>query len=241
MLTLLWTLPICVMLFVNLRQITERLASGLNSDIPPGTVFEMKDGTLTNNLNEPLVFREENAVVIINAASSTLGLAEGENGIVINSTFFEEREGARSQSVNYKDAPNFRISREEAISAVTRWAPLVIFLGSLFVLVLMVLVFWGGLVATAIVYGFMLWLMFKIIKRPHRWRQTFVIAAYAATASTLTRMVLQAFGFFSALPDLIYLGFILWIAYDTYKGGSHEPKEGIVPDGPDVAGGSKPV
>src|SRR5690349_1634211 len=59
MLAVLWTLPLTILFFIGLRQVAGHLAEGLRNDIPPGTVFELKDGRLTNNLTTPLVFREK--------------------------------------------------------------------------------------------------------------------------------------------------------------------------------------
>lgn len=225
MLAVVWTLPLTVMFFIGLRQVTSRLAEGLRTDIPPGTVFEMKDGRLTNNLQAPLVFRERDAVVIVNTATTTLGLAEGEDGIVIDSESIVQQDGAKRETVSFHDAPEFKIGREELLEKIARWAPLALFLGALFVLIFMFLAFWVGIILNALLHGFALWLLFKVVKRPRPWREAFVASAYAATASVILRMVVHDSGPFAVLPDIVYWGFIAWIAYDAYKGGSHERKE----------------
>lgn len=229
MLVVIWTLPLTVMFFVGLREVTGRLSQGLRTDIPRGTVFEMKDGRLSNNLTDPLVFREKDAVVIVNTASSTLGLAEGEDGIVINADGIVQRDGERGEKVDFKDVPSFSMSRERLMEEVARWAPLALFLASLFVLIFMFLAFWGGILLNALLHGFVLWLLLKVIKRPRPWRETFIAAAYAATVSVALRILVTGFTPLAALPDIVYWGFIAWIAYDTYKrGGPHEHKETAV-------------
>jgi hypothetical protein len=106
-------------------------------------------------------------------------------------------------------------------------------------LVFMILIFWSGIIVNAALHGFVLWLILKALKRPRSWRESFVIAAYAATASVLADIVLLGVQRLSSLPGLFYWAFILWIAYDAYKGGSHERKEGALTDGPAMDSGSK--
>lgn len=240
MLAVLWTLPITVMFFIGLRQVTHLLAEGLREDIPPGTVFEMKDGVLTNNLQAPLVFRERGAVVIVNTATTTLALEEGENGVVIDSGTIVQQDGAKREITDYRGAPDFKFGREELMENIRRWAPLALFVVSLLVLVFMFLAFWAGMILNALLHGLVLWLLLKVIKRPRPWRWSFIAAAYAATAAAILRLAVQGIERMSVLPDILYWGFIAWIAYDAYKGGSHERKE-AAPDRPHPEGESKPV
>jgi len=240
MLAVVWTLPITVMFFVGLRQVTRHLAEGLRDDIPPGTVFEMKKGVLTNNLQTPLVFRERDAVVIINTATTTLALEEGEDGVVIDSGTIVQQDGAKREIMDYRGAPDFKFGREELLENVRRWAPFALFVVSLLVLVFMFLAFWAGMILNALLHGFALWLLLKVIKRQRPWRWSFIAAAYAATASAILRLAVQGIERLSVLPDLLYWGFIAWIAYDAYKGGAHERKEAAA-DRPRTEGESKPV
>lgn len=225
MLTVLWTLPLTVLFFGGLRQVTTRVAEGIRSDIPPGTVFEMKGGNLSNNLQEPLIFREDDDVIIVNTASSTLSLAEGEDGLVVSASGITQRDGARGETVSFKDIPDFKVDREGLMERIARWAPLALFLTALFVLIFVFLMFWAGILLNALMHGLVLWLLLKVIKRPCPWREAFVLAAYAATASVALRLVVQGFEPLSALPNVVYWGFIAWIAYDAYKGGVHERKQ----------------
>lgn len=241
MLAVVWTLPLTVMFFSGLREVTARLAAGLRDDIPAGTVFEMKDGRLSNNLAEPLVYRAEDGAIIVNTASSTLGLKEGEDGIVIGAEGVEQRDGDRVETLSYADAPDFSVSRETLMKKISRWGPLALFLASLFVLVFMFLTFWSGILLNALLHGFALWLLLKVIRRERKWREAFVLGAYAATAPALLKMAFQGIGGWpAALPDVAYWAFIAWIAYDAYrrgaavppKGGSHERKEEAAVDRP---------
>ena len=240
MLAVLWTLPVVVLFFIGLRHAADRVVEGLRTDIPPGTVFEMKGGKLTNNLQAPLVFREKDGTVIVNTATTTLTLADGEDGVVVEREGIFQQDGAKTETLSFHDAPDFKFGREELMEKIGRWAPFALFLISLFVLIFMFLAFWAGILLGALLHGFALWLIFKVIKRPRPWRETFVAAAYAATASVILRLLVQGIEPLSALPDIVYWGFIAWIAYDAYKGGSHERKE-AAPDRPHPKGESKPV
>jgi len=250
MLAVLWTFPLTILFFIGLRQVAGHLAEGLRDDIPPGTVFELKDGRLTNNLTTPLIFREKDGVIIVNTATTTLALEEGETGVVIGSEAIVQQDGPKTESVSFKDVPDFRIGREELLDKTARWAPVALFLVSLLVLVFAFLVFWGGFLLNALLHGFVLWLLLKVIKRPRAWREAFVAACYAATASVALRFLVQGVGPISALPDIVYWGFIAWIAYDAYKhgaptaphtGGTHERKEDAAADRPHTEGESGPV
>ncbi|HTK60599.1 MAG TPA: DUF1189 family protein [Candidatus Baltobacteraceae bacterium] len=241
MLAVLWTLPITVLFFMGLRLATGRLVEGLRSDIPPGTVFEMKKGHLTNNLQAPLVFHEADAVVIINTATTTLALKEGENGVVIDGEAIVQQDGPKRETTSFHDLPDFRFGREELMEKIVRWAPFALFIVSLLVLIFAFLAFWVGIILNALLHGFALWLLLKLIKRPRPWREAFVAAAYAATASTLLRLAVQGIGPLAALPDIVYWGYVAWIAYDAYKGGPHERKEAAPADGPRTEGKPGPV
>ncbi len=242
MFAVVWTLPIAVMFFVGLRQVSQHVAEGLRTDIPPGTVFEMKDGKLSNNLQEPLVFRSEGAVVIVNTASSTLSLQEGESGIVVGQTGIEQSDDVGGETVDFSRAPDFRVTREDLMADIARWAPLALFVASLLALVFMFLTFWGGFLLNALIHGFALWLILKLWKRPQPWRASFIAASYAATAAIVLSMILQGVAQASMLPDLVYWAFIAWIAYDTVKGGAHERnREKAAADRPHTEGKSGPV
>lgn len=232
MFAVLWTLPLTVMFLIALRGVTTHLAQGLREDIPPGTVFEMKDGRFSNNLQDPLVFREEGGAFIMNTASSTLALEEGEDGIVVGPEGIEQVEGARRQVISYDDAPDFRVDREGLMAGLARWAPLALFVGSLIALVFTFLAFWGAFLLNALVHGFALWLLLKVLKRPRPWRASFIAAAYAAGAPIVLGALFPSTGLPGALPDLVYWGYVAWIAYDAYKGGAHERKQETAADRP---------
>lgn len=226
MLAVLWTIPVTVLFFLGLRSVVGHVGGILRSDLPPGTVFEMKDGRLTNNLTEPLIFREEDSTVIINSASSTLTLAEGEDGLVVDALGITTQEGGQRDDVSFRGAPDFRVDREGLIERMSRWAPLGLFLGSLFVLVFVFLLGWAGLLVGGLVYGVILWLAFKALRRPQTWRSSFIVAAYATTAAALARFLTQGFEPLSFVPGLVTWLYLAWVAYDAWKeapspGGDH--------------------
>ena len=241
MFAVVWTVPLSVMFFIGLRDVTARLAEGIRADIPQGTVFEMKGGKLTNNLQAPLIFGGGDAVVIINTATTTLDLQEGEDGIAVGSSQMVQQDGPKRQTLDYSKAPDFRLGREELLEKIARWAPFALFLGSLLVLIFMFLTFWAGFLLNALIHGFALWLLLKLLKRPRPWREAFVAASYAATAAIVLSLVLSGNGTLAPLPDIVYWGFIAWIAYDAYKGGHHERKETAPADRPRTEGQSGPV
>ena len=236
MLAVLWTLPLTVLFFVGLRQASVRVSEGLRSDIPAGTVFEMKGGRLENNLAAPLVFRGKDGTVIINASGTALTLQEGEDGVVIGAEGVFQRDHGREETVGFKDAPSFRVDREGLMRGIARWAPLALFIASLFVLVFMFLAFWAGIIVNALVHGFAYWLLLKLIKRQRPWREAFIAAAYAATAPSVLRMGVQGYAPLASLPGILYWAMIAWIVYDAYKGGTHERKEAAAVDRPRTEG-----
>ena len=240
MFAVLWTVPLSVMFFIGLRQVSNRMAEGLRNDIPAGTVFEMKDGHLSNNLEEPLVFRGKDATVIVNAASSTLSLEEGEDGLVFGGDAIYQQDGDKHETMNFRNAPDFKVSREELMEKIARWAPLALFVGSFLTLIFMFLTFWAGFLLNALLHGFTLWLLLKVLKRPRPWRASFAAAAYAASAPIVLNLAFSGVPQAQALPDIAYWAYIAWIAYDAYKGGTHERKETAV-DRPHTEGESKPV
>jgi len=238
MLAVLWTLPLSVMFFLGLRQASMRLSAGLRDDIPPGTVFEMKNGHLENNLVEPLVFRGEDGVFIVNTASSTLALEAGETGVVINPDGIEQQDDVRGETMDFKKVPDFRVDREGLMGRIARWAPLALFVASLLALASLFLTFWAGLILSALMHGFTLWLLLKLIKRQRPWREAFIVASYAATASVVLSVATMGLKGLSGATDIVYWAYIAWIAYDAYKGGAHERKEEAAGDRPRFEGKS---
>lgn len=251
MLAVVWVLPVTVLFFVGLRQAAGAISEGLRTRIPPGTTFEMKDGVLTNNLQEPLVFTEKGAAFIVNTATTTLELQGEQDGLVVGATGIFQRQAGQAETLDFKDVPDFRVDREGLMEDIARWAPLGLFVGSLVVLIMLFLAFWSGGLLNALVHGFVLWLLLKIVKRAKPWRHAFVAASYAATAPFLLRVLTQGLDpQFRGLADILYWAFIAWIAYDAYKtpaptapkeGGAHERKEDAAADRPHPKGESGPV
>ncbi len=215
MFAVVWTVPLAVMFFVGLRDAVTRFAEGVRTEIPPGTVFEMKDGKLSNDLQEPLVIRGSDAVIVVNTATSTLGLQEGESGLVVGADGIEPSPDVGADRVDFARAPDFRVDREGLMGWIARWGPFLLFLASLATLVLMFLAFWAGFLLNALVHGFALWLVLKLIRRPRRWRASFVAAAYAGTAPIVLGMLFNGVEALAFVPGIVYWGFVAWIAYDA--------------------------
>lgn len=242
MLTLVfWVMPFSVTFFEGARQGIVALDQGLHTRVPAGAVFELKDGKLSNNLPNPLIVRNPDFTIIVNTASSTLDLSATETGVVVTSDGVLQQDGARRESVSFASAPPFRVSREEIMASLARWAPLALFAGSLFVLALVFSLLLLGFFGSAAGHALALWLALKIWKRPWHWKRAFVTAAYAATGpivlQALLTLVDASFGFVSGL---LYWGLIVWILIDHVrsapapgKGGNDERKEAAVdrPDG----------
>lgn len=233
MLTLVfWVVPFSVNFFDGARQGIAALDQGLKTRVPAGAIFELKDGKLTDNLQDPLIVRNPEFTLIVNTASSTLDLAATETGVVVMPDGVYQQDGVRRESVSFADAPSFRVSREDMQTDIARWAPLVLFLGSLLVLLVVFSILLLGFFGSAVGHAFALWLALKIWKRPWPWRRVFAASAYAATGPIALQAFLtlgvSEFGFVSTL---LYWGLIVWLLYEEIrssapgKGGRDERKE----------------
>lgn len=242
MLTLVfWVLPFSVTFFEGARHGIAALDEGLRTRVPAGAIFELKDGKLSDNLQDPLIVRNSDFTLIVNTASSTQDLSATETGIVVMPDGVYQQDGVRRESMSFASAPPFRMSREDIRTDIARWAPLVLFLGSLLVLLAVFAILLLGFFGSAVGHAFALWLAFKIWKRPWHWKRAFVVSAYAATGPIVLQTLLT-FGDtdFSIVSTLLYWGLIAWIFYDTMrsasapgKGHDGERKETTVdrPDG----------
>lgn len=236
-----WVLPFSVMFFVGARQGIAALDEGLRTRVPPGTFFELKGGKFTDNLQDPLVVRNPAFTLIVNTASSTLDLGPTENGVVVMQSGIFNQDGTRRESVSFATAPPFRISREDIRTDIARWAPLVLFLGSLVVLLSFFVIILAGFLLSAVLHALALGVALKIWKRPWHWKRAFVTAAYAATGPFILQALLTlADADLSLVTAAYYWALMAWILYDAVrsaptpgKGGLDERKEKTVdrPDG----------
>lgn len=214
----LWVVPFLVVFFVDASHAGRALTEGLRARIPAGTVFEMKNGAFTNTLPGPLNFGDKDFAVIVNDASNTAMLKEGENGLVVNATGVLQRNGLRDQTVSFKKVPDFRWTRENMLSAIGRWAPPVLFLGALLLGCLMFAMTWIGFLISAFLHALLFLLVLAIAKRPWPLKRAFIAAAFAATGPILLNALLSVarlqLGF---VPNALYWLILAWIAYDAIK------------------------
>jgi hypothetical protein len=222
-----WVLPFSVMFFVGARQGITALDEGLRDRVPAGTVFELKGGKLTDNLQAPLVVRNPAFTLIVNTASSTMDLAATETGVVVTQGGIFNQDGVRRESVSFDTAPPFRKSREDIRSDLARWAPLVLFLGSLIVLLAFFAFMLIGFLVSAAFHALALWLALKIWKRAWPWKRAFVTAAYAATGPFIL-MALLTIGEtdFSLLSTALYWALMAWILFDAVRSAPAPGKDG---------------
>lgn len=242
----LWTLPFLIVFFVEVPRALRQAADGVRAHVPAGTTFEMKDGTLTSNLQEPLRFSEDGSVVVIDTATATSALppyAGGPaNAIVIGFDGIMQRTGDQeARYTSFKKVPDFSVSREEALAQFARWMPLALFLGAVLVsLAVFGLTLLGFLISVAL-HALVLWFALKVAKRPWPWKRAFVASAYAATGPIALNAVLSTSGAnLGAVSDVLYWLILIWIAYDAItrsgtasgKGGSDGRKEEVPVDRP---------
>ncbi len=233
----LWVLPFLIFFFVDARQAAGVIMEGLQTRVPPGTVFEMKDGKFSDTLPAPIIAGNQEFKVIINSATSGLALAEGENGLVLSTTGITQQEGPHQQMITFAKAPDFRWTREEIQSGIARWTPAALFLGALIAgLVVFGLTFIGFFLSAA-AHALLLWFVLKIAKRPWPWKRAFIATAYAATLPLVLNALLSSAGVnLGLVPNLLYWLIVIWIAYDVItrsptapgKGGNDAQKENVV-------------
>ncbi len=209
-------LPFIVYFFVDASRASNIFTENLRARIPAGTVFEMKDGKFTDTLTEPIVFGDKNFTVRINSATSSLTLAEGENGLLVTSTGITQQDGPKTQTISFKDAPNFRVTREEILDGMARWMPLVLFVGAIFVSLMMFGITLFGFLLSAAAHGLLLFFALKVAKRPWPWKRAFVASAYASTLPIVLNVLLSAAGAsLGFVPSLLYWLILIWVAYDV--------------------------
>lgn len=223
-----WVLPFAVTFFVGAHQGIAALDEGLRTRVPAGATFELKDGKLSDNLQDPLVVRDPDFTLIVNTASSTMDLAATETGIVVTNGGVFQQDGARRESISFASAPPFKLSREDLQADLARWAPLALFVGSLCVLLLVFSILLAGFLLNAAFHALALWLALKIAKRSWDWKRAFVTSAYAATGPLFLQALLSlgAGPGFDVIPMLLYWGILGWILYDAVRGAKAPGKDG---------------
>lgn len=215
--TLLWVLPFLVMFFIGMNQGIKTLREELRTNVPAGTTFEIQNGKFTNNLSAPIIRRSDDGTMrlVVNTATTTIDLEPGIDGVVINADSITIQEENRRNTTPVSSMPAFKLSREEIETYVNRWAPAVLFFGSIIACLLVFGIFLAGFLISAFVHAFALWLAFKLFKRVWPWKRAFVASAYAATLPIALGALIADGSQFDPLPALLYWAIIAWIVYDT--------------------------
>jgi hypothetical protein len=218
----LWLAPLMVGFFVGARQGLDQLRLAVRKHVPPGAVFEFKDGRLSSNLADPIVVQEPNsrAVLIVNSASSSLKLADDEFGVAIGAEgLTQKRSPGHSESVSFKSVDDRRFSRGDVEDGIRRYAPWLLLIVALITLVAMSLILAGWHGAAVFGFGLAFFLLTRLLKKPMRYPEAVVIAAYAATGPIILKSMMSWTGADSGLIPAafhwILLGFIL---YDWKRG-----------------------
>ncbi len=228
----LWTLPFLVVFFVEVPRALRHVSDKVLARVPAETVFNMKDGTLTSNLKEPLVFSEDGMVIVIDTATATAALPPYAGGttqtvVVGFDGVMQRTSDHEAKFSSFKKVPNFSMSREKALEEFARWAPLALFLGALLMTFMVFGAMWVSFLLSAALHSLVLWLVLKVVKRAWPWKRVFVAAAYAATAPAILNALLSAAGVNRGGEiGVLYWLILLWIAYDTYKRGASAPGKG---------------
>ncbi|WKZ28598.1 MAG: DUF1189 family protein [Patescibacteria group bacterium] len=242
----LWTLPFLIIFFVEVPRALRYATENVLARVPAGTVFEMKDGRLSSNLEQPLKFSDDGSFVVIDTATATAALPPYEAGsintIVIGYDGIMQRTSDHeARFSSFKKIPNFSVSREKALGEFARWTPLALFLGALFMTLMVFGATWVGFLLSVALHGLLLWFALKLVKRAWPWKRAFIASAYAATAPIVLNAILSAAGFnLGTVPNVLYWLILLWIVYDAHvrgnnvpgKGGSDGKKEEIAVDRP---------
>lgn len=214
-----WVIPFAIVFFLGMRHGIAAVSEGLRTQVPAGASFELKDGRLSNDLEEPIVIRRDGFTVIVQSASGTAALADGEDGLVVSSTGVYQQEGGRSETMSFADAPDFSVDREELIARVARWAPFVLFVGSFLALCAVFGIFTIGFLFSAAFHAAVLWLALKMFRRPRPWKRAFVASAYALTGPLVLRAIVSLADrpALDELSNLLYWAVLAWIVYDLVK------------------------
>jgi hypothetical protein len=221
-----WTIPFAIAFFMAVRQGFDAFNEGFRGNVPPGTVFEMKQGRLTTTLPEPVVFREEGLAVVINASNTDIGLAEGESGLVVHADAAVSRDPeGRVETLPFAGMQDFKVTREDVDAWVNSNAVWIIVLAAILTLVGTFLGVVVSAVAVAAVYALFLMLATRVVRRPWGFRASFLVAAYAATLPLLAKAVFGWAGVDAGLiPTGLYWILLGFIVYDAVKSAPPAPE-----------------
>jgi hypothetical protein len=221
LLTLCWMVPFAISFFIGARTLLDGLNRDLRRHLPPDAVFEFKDGKMSTNLAAPIVVRDDGAAFIVNTATTTLGLDDGEIGLVVNSDGIFQRKGPDDvENVDFKSAPDTRLTKADLDRAFGRLAPVVVFVTALLSLLMAAVLFSASIALLVAANGLLLWLAMKALKRPFDRSTVLVIAAYAASAPIMAKAIFFWSGVDAGIIPLVLYWILLGaIAYELRKPG----------------------
>lgn len=227
LLILFWIIPFSIAFFVGIRKGLDTFVLNLRTAIPLGTEFTMKDQKLTSNLTEPIVIRDQGLSIIVNTASSTLELDEGEVGVVVGSQAIVSKKAPdHFETVGYSTIPDFSISREGLDEWVGKYARWVILLVAVLSITILTVTLGAGYGIYIMAHAFFLWLVLRLLKRPLKYSAAFTITGFAATMPIILRSVFNWSGTDSGLiPTLLYWVLLAFIIYDAYRNNVKPPTE----------------
>ena len=229
-----WLAPFLVMFFIGAHEGLKLVLGGVDLNVPAGTVFEIKKGVMTNNLESPIVVRKGGLVMIVNTSTSTMALDAKDLGFVVDQNFITARSDAKTETLPLAKFQDFRVSKEDALGHVRSGAPLAITLIALFLLSLFAVATAFFLAISTVFYAFVLWLLMRIFKRPVTYREAWVLSAYAATVLVIAKTIMALIGQpEGGLPSALYWVMLGFVAFDLWKGGASDerPKETGTDDG----------
>ncbi len=221
-----WMVPYLVVFFVGVREGIDAFNRNLRTYVPAGARFEMKKGRFSDSLRSPIVIRGEGTVFILNTATTTLTLRDKEYGMAIGAAgIVERKDDGTLDTIGYSTVPDFQTTKEGIDDWISAYAPWVVLLLAVFSFAAIYLMVSAGYAVVILAYGFLLWAALKLFKRPRSYRESFIVAAYAATGMIILKSALFWSGFDSGLiPSALYWILLAFIVYDAIKGEvSHEP------------------
>ena len=221
-----WLVPFLIAFFVGARAATRYAIEAIDRHVPAGTVFEVKNGTFTNTLAAPIMVPFEGARFIVNTSTSTATLGSDELGMAVLQTEIMQRSRpGRTETVSLKSMPNVRITKEQMSERIRASAPWVIGLAAIVLLCGFALASFAGVAALTLFYALLLWGLMRLLKRPMRYAEAWVLAAYAATAFVLATALMSLLGLDQgSLPTALYWVMLGFIGYDLWKGATPDGK-----------------
>ena len=240
---ILWVAPFSVSFFLTVRSGLTRFMEGFRATVPPGTVFEMKQGTLASTLEAPIVVRSGKTALIINTATSTLDLSPDETGFAVFSTSISQKaEESRTETMTFAKAPDFKLSKEEMVDDIVGYAKWAVFLISLAAIAGLAVSIAIGTAVSAALHALLLWLLLRLLKRHWHYRDAYIVALYASTVPIAVSALFALAGRDGGvIPSALYWVLLAFVAYDAWsERGESLPKPGAEHDQRQDPSGDRP-